>query len=128
MGEGSSLLEGTVKNGKPYPLGSTLSGTGANFSVYSSQATEVQLVLFDNGLDAPADRIIKLDASVNRTAHYWHIFVDGVRSGQRYGYRMSGPQNPQVGLRFNPDKVLLDPYGRAVETMGYRRGAPHKRK
>jgi pullulanase/glycogen debranching enzyme len=61
-----------VKNGKPFPLGSALSGTGANFSVYSSQATEVQLVLFDSELDAPADRIFKLDASVNRTAHYWH--------------------------------------------------------
>jgi 1,4-alpha-glucan branching enzyme len=101
-----------VKNGKPFPLGSALSGTGANFSVYSSQATEVQLVLFDSGLDARADRILKLDASVNRTAHYWHIFVDGVRPGQRYGYRMDGPHNPEEGLRFNSDKLLLDPYGR----------------
>jgi isoamylase len=94
-----------------------------NFSVYSSQATEVQLVFFDSGLDAPADRIIKLDASVNRTAHYWHIFVDGVQPGQRYAYRINGPDNPEEGLRFNPDKLLLDPYGRAVETAGYRRGA-----
>jgi isoamylase len=116
-------LEAKVKNGKPFPLGSALSGTGANFSVYSSQATEVQLVLFDSGLDARADRIFKLDASVNRTAHYWHIFADGVRPGQRYGYRMDGPHNPEEGLRFNSDKLLLDPYGRAVETAGYRRGA-----
>jgi glycogen operon protein len=59
-----------MKNGRPFPLGATLLGTGTNFSVYSSQATEVQLVLF-----ALADRVLKLDVSVNRTAHYWHIFV-----------------------------------------------------
>jgi isoamylase len=112
-----------MKNGRPFPLGATLSRDGANFSVYSSHVTEVQLVLFGNERDAPADRILVLDALLNRTAHYWHIHVEGIRPGRRYGYRVSGPFKPEEGLRFNPDKLLLDLYGRAVETVGYRRGA-----
>jgi len=112
-----------MKNGRPFPLGATLSRDGANFSVYSSQATEVQLILFGNECDAPTDRVLVLDPLLNQTAHYWHIYVEGIQPGQRYGYRMSGPFKPEEGLRFNPDKLLLDPYGRAVETSGYRRGA-----
>jgi isoamylase len=73
-----------MKNGRPYPLGATLSDTGANFCVYSSHATGVQLMLFSGELDAPADRVLLLDASVNRTAHYWHPYVDGIQSGQGY--------------------------------------------
>jgi isoamylase len=108
-----------MKNGIPFPLGATLSGDGVNFSVYSSHATEVQLILFCGERDAPADRILVLDALLNRTAHYWHIHVDGIRSGQRYAYRVNGPFKPEEGLRFNSDKLLLDPYGRAVETAAY---------
>ena len=107
-----------TKNGRPFPLEATLSGDGANFSVYSSHATEVQLILFGNECDAPADRILVLDRLLNRTAHYWHIHVDGIRPGQRYRYRVSGPFKPEEGLRFDPDNLLLDPYGRAVETAG----------
>ena len=110
-----------MKSGTPFPFGSSLSSTGANFSVYSSHATEVELLLFDGQLDAPADRILALDPSTNRTAHYWHIHVDGVPPGQRYGFRVNGPLDPFQGLFFSPEKLLLDPYGRAVETKGYSR-------
>jgi isoamylase len=62
-----------MKNGSPFPLGATISGTGANFSVFSSHATEVQLILFDGAPDLPCGRVIVLDRLVNRTAHYWHV-------------------------------------------------------
>jgi glycogen operon protein len=104
-------------------LGATVTPQGTNFSVFSAHATEVQLLLFDDGLDAPASRIIDLDISENRTAHYWHICIKDIKPGQRYGYRMNGPFQPENGHRFNSEKLLLDPYGRAVETWGYRRAA-----
>jgi len=112
-----------MKSGRAFPLGATVTPQGTNFSVFSAHATEVQLLLFDGTLDAPASRIIDLDISVNRTAHYWHICVEDIKPGQRYGYRMNGPFQPENGHRFNSQKLLLDPYGRAVETWGYRREA-----
>jgi len=71
-------------------------------------------VLFDD-VDAPEPaRVINLDPRANRTYHYWHAFVPGVAAGQIYGYRISGPFDPERGLRFDPDKVLLDPYGKCI--------------
>jgi isoamylase len=87
---------------------------GVNFSVFSKHATGVQLLLFDRVDDARAARIICLDPSVNRTYHYWHVFVPEVRPGQLYGYRVEGPFDPSNGMRFDPTKVLLDPYGRGL--------------
>jgi len=100
--------------GRSYPLGATLVPGGANFSVFSRGASRVELLLFEREDDSRATRLIRLDSAVNRTYHYWHTFVPGVRPGQIYGYRVNGPWDPASGLRFDPTKVLLDPYGRAV--------------
>src|SRR5262245_40897310 len=109
------------EEGRSSPLGATLRPTGVNFSVFSRHATGVQLLFFDRVDDARAARVIRLDPPANRTYHYWHVFVPGVRPGQLYGYRVEGPFAPADGLRFDPAKVLLDPYGRGVmvpETYG----------
>ncbi len=96
------------------PLGATVLETGVNFSVYSKHAPLVELLLFDRVGDARPARMIPIDPTKNRDYHYWHLFVPGVRPGQIYGYRASGPLDPSRGLRFDPEKVLLDPYGRGV--------------
>jgi isoamylase len=100
--------------GSSSPLGATPSPNGVNFSVFSRHATRVQLLLFDRVDDARAARVVCLDPSANRTYHYWHVFVPNVRPGQLYGYRVEGPFDPPSGMRFDPAKVLLDPYGRRV--------------
>jgi glycogen operon protein len=96
------------------PLGATPTPHGANFSVFSRHATGVELLLFDRADDPRPASTIRLDPSVNRTYHYWHVAVPRVRAGQIYAYRVEGPREVATGLRFDPAKVLLDPYGRAV--------------
>jgi glycogen operon protein len=106
------------------PLGAAPDRKGTNFSVFSRHATGVELLLFDRVDDAKAARAIRLDPAAHRTYHYWHAFVPGVAAGQIYGYRVEGPADPAAGLRFDPAKVLLDPYGRAVVVPeGYDRAA-----
>jgi isoamylase len=85
-----------------------------NFSLFSRHASRVELLLFDDVEDARPARVIAIDPAANRTYHYWHALVPGVKAGQLYGYRVSGPSAPAQGLRFDPEKVLLDPYGRGV--------------
>jgi glycogen operon protein len=87
---------------------------GVNFSIYSRDASDVELLLFDRQDDAQPSRVIKIDRVNNRTYPYWHVFVPGARAGQLYGYRVYGPFDPATGMRFDPSKVLLDPYGRGV--------------
>lgn len=99
------------------PLGATVRGNGVNFSVYSRNATGMELVFFDREDDKKPSRIIRIDPFdlwSGRTYHYWHVFVPGVREGQLYGYRAHGPYEPVRGMRFDSAKVLLDPYGRGV--------------
>ena len=100
--------------GLSFPLGADLAPGGANFSVFSKHATAAQLLLFDKVDDPEPSRVIDLDPRVNRTYHYWHAFVPGVTAGQLYGYRLAGPLDPVRGLRFDPNKLLLDPYGKCV--------------
>jgi glycogen operon protein len=100
--------------GHSFPLGAAVSEGGVNFSVFSKQASRVELLLFDDAAAAQPVRVIELDARAHRTYHYWHVFVPGIGPGQVYAYRASGPFDPAHGLRFDPDKVLVDPYGRAV--------------
>jgi isoamylase len=103
-----------TRSGKSFPLGATLTEDGANFSVFAKQSTGAQLLLFDDvDAETPA-RVIDLDPSVNRTYHYWHAFVPDVGAGQIYAYRVAGPFDPARGLRFDPEKVLLDPYGKCI--------------
>jgi glycogen operon protein len=98
----------------PYPLGPSISSEGTNFSVFSANATEIEIVLFDHPDDPQPSRLIGLDPVLHRTSHYWHIFVPGIKPGQLYGYRVDGPNDPTAGHRFDRDKVLLDPYSKGV--------------
>jgi len=100
--------------GKSFPLGATLSRDGANFSVFAKHSRAAQLLLFDCVDDPEPSLVIDLDPRTNRTYHYWHTFVPGVTAGQIYGYRVSGPFDPAARLRFDPNKVLLDPYGKCI--------------
>jgi isoamylase len=94
--------------GRPFPLGPTWDGQGTNFSLFSEHAERVQICLFDGD----AEERIDLH---NHTAHNWHAYLPGVGPGQRYGYRVDGPYEPERGLRFNPVKLLIDPYAKAIE-------------
>jgi glycogen operon protein len=87
---------------------------GVNFSLFSRTATGVELLFFDREDNARPSRVVALDPVANRTYHYWHTLMPGVKPGQLYGYRVQGPFDPARGLRFDPTKVLLDPYGRGV--------------
>jgi isoamylase len=107
-------MSSTELFGQSAPLGATLSPSGANFSLYSREATGVDLLFFDQPEDAQPSRVVSVDPVTNRTYHYWHAFIPGIRAGQIYGYRVHGPFDPAKGLRFDPGKVLLDPYGCAV--------------
>src|SRR5262249_23690751 len=80
----------------------------------SRHAVGVELLLFNQEDDASPERVISIDPVTNHTYHYWHVFVPGVQAGQLYGYRVQGPPASAGGLRFDPTKVLLDPYGRGV--------------
>jgi glycogen operon protein len=100
--------------GEPFPIGATVVEGGVNFCLFSRTARGVELHLFERDDDARPTRIVSLDPVANRTYHYWHTFVPGLRPGQLYGYRVDGPFDPEHGLRFDPSKLLLDPYGRGV--------------
>jgi isoamylase len=114
--------------GRCAPLGATVTRNGVNFSVYSSDATGLELLLFDDVDAEKASDTIQLDPSVNRTYHYWHAFVPELQSGQLYAYRVHGPFDPSRGLRFDADKILLDPYGRGVAVpRHYSREAAEKK-
>jgi len=100
--------------GRSYPLGATVVPGGVNFSIFSRAASHIELLFFDREDDKRPARVIHLDPADNRTHHYWHAFVPGARPGQIYGFRAHGPFDPASGSRFDPSKLLLDPYGRAV--------------
>jgi len=115
--------------GSPYPLGATWDGQGVNFALFSENATQVDLCLFD-GPDSPRDTArIPLE---ERTDQVWHVYIPGIWPGQHYGFRVHGPYEPQNGHRFNPSKLLLDPYAKAISGVvrwsdvmfGYRIGDP----
>jgi glycogen operon protein len=103
-----------IAPGKTYPLGASPTPEGVNFSVFSKSCSSMQLLLFDDVNDSQPARVIQLDPDQHRTFHYWHVLVPRVRAGQVYAYRADGPFLPEHGLRFDKEKVLLDPYGRAV--------------
>ena len=99
-----------LSKGSHYPLGATLAPGGANFSLYSANAEEVFLLLFDRPDGDPTD-VIRVG---NRDRFAWHVFVHGVGPGQLYGYKVRGPFDPGRGLRFNDRKLLADPYAKAL--------------
>ncbi|MDX6515664.1 MAG: isoamylase, partial [Gaiellaceae bacterium] len=95
--------------GNPFPLGPTWDGEGTNFALFSERAERVELCLFD--ADGHEERV----QLTERTAFNWHAYLPGVGPGQRYGYRVHGPWLPREGKRFNPAKLLIDPYTKAIE-------------
>ena len=102
-----------LQDGTPLNLGVTLSPAGVNFSVYSKDAAKVSLVLFNSEADKQPAQIIELDEKRNKTGNIWHIFVEGLKAGALYLYKVEGPYNPTKGLRFNSHKYLFDPYAKA---------------
>jgi glycogen operon protein len=116
-----------IDDGTPYPLGATWDGKGVNFALFSAHATAVELCLFDPDGRREIERI-RLPA---RTDQIWHAYVQGLLPGQLYGYRVHGPYEPRHGHRFNPHKLLVDPYARLLfgrirwhdAVFGYRMGA-----
>ena len=119
----------SVQPGRPDPLGATFDGDGVNFAVFSMHATRMTLCLFD----ANGNEYLLIDLPEN-DGHVWHGYIPGLRPGQQYGYRAHGPYRPDEGHRFNPHKLLLDPYARQITghpiwhdaLMGYDVRAKHK--
>jgi glycogen operon protein len=97
--------------GSPYPLGATWDGSGVNFALFSEHARRVQLCLFDTA-DAERERVCV--PMTERTDRIWHCYLPDARPGQLYGYRVDGPWDPPGGHRFNPSKILLDPYAKVI--------------
>src|SRR5688572_7245396 len=127
----SKLDNVTVYPGEPYPLGATWDGKGVNFALYSEHATGVDLCLFDS--EESVTENVKI--VIKEVSHYvWHVYVPGLKPGQLYGYRVHGPYEPAVGLRFNPNKLLIDPYAKAISgtinwhdaLFGYKIGDPEE--
>src|SRR5512139_2366018 len=108
------MSDRVVKQGSSSPLGATVYAAGVNFSVFSKNATRIDLLLFDNENQARPAKVFALDSNRHRTYHYWHVFVSGLKAGQIYAYRAHGPFVPEQGFRFDGEKVLLDPYGLGV--------------
>jgi isoamylase len=118
-----------IWRGKAYPLGATYDGSGTNFALFSEAAERVELCLFDkNGAE---DRITLPDVD----GFVWHGFLPDAEAGQRYGYRVHGPHDPSAGHRCNPNKLVLDPYSKAIDgkfdwnqsLFGYNFGDPDSR-
>src|SRR5256885_1663478 len=97
--------------GFPYPLGATWIGNGVNFALFSEHATAVELCLFEDR--EATEENIRIPVR-EHTDQVWHVFLPDVRPGQLYGFRVSGPYDPEHGLRFNSSKLLLDPYAKAI--------------
>jgi len=106
-----------VRVGVPLPMGTYARGNGTNFSLFSRYASRVRLELFDHPDDAAAARVIDLDPARNRTGDVWHVWIEGIRPGQLYAYRVDGPYQPTDGHRFNFNKLLLDPFATAISRL-----------
>ncbi len=103
-----------VEAGRPHPLGPTVDEEGVNFSIYSEHATAVELLLFRNHDDREPCQTICLNPAVNKSFHLWHVYVRGLKPGSFYAYRVDGPRDTERGHRFQPNKVLIDPYARGL--------------
>jgi isoamylase len=118
-----------VRPGAPYPLGATWDGRGVNFSLFSENATRVELCLFASAADTVETHRVRL---VEQTDMVWHVYLPGIEPGQAYGFRVDGPYDPHAGHRFNPAKLVIDPYAKAIAravrwddaVFGYRIGDP----
>lgn len=107
--------------GEPHPLGATPTANGVNFSVFSRFATGVDLLIFDSHNSPEPVQVISLDPATNKTFHFWHVFVQGLKPGAHYAYRVQGPFDPANGHRFNARKVVIDPYAKGNTTTLWNR-------
>ncbi len=103
-------METKINTGRPYPLGATYDGEGVNFALFSENAEAVELYLYDSSNQQEIEKF----KITEKTHQVWHIYVSGIRPGQLYGYRVHGPYDPAQGHRFNPHKLLIDPYAKAI--------------
>ncbi len=103
-------METKIYTGSPYPLGATYDGEGVNFALFSEHAEAVELCLYTS---SDEEEVTKFKIT-EKTHQVWHIYLSGIRPGQRYGYRVYGPHDPSQGHRFNPHKLLIDPYAKAI--------------
>ncbi|HEX5417170.1 MAG TPA: glycogen debranching protein GlgX [Chloroflexota bacterium] len=110
-----------VQRGKPFPLGPTADAGGFNFSVFSEEATLVELLLFERPGDLEPSRTITLDPDKHKTFHFWHVYLAGLRHGTQFAFRVHGPWDPDAGHRFDSGKLLLDPYARGIDQRLWRR-------
>src|SRR5438552_386246 len=101
-----------IRPGSPYPLGATWDGEGVNFALFSENGTGVELCLFEGSKGN--DEMARVRVT-EQTDLVWHVYIPGIHPGQRYGYRVHGPYEPERGHRFNPAKLLIDPYARAID-------------
>jgi isoamylase len=108
--DASETVHGGIREGRPHPLGATWDGLGVNFALFSANATKVELCLFDEKGEQELERI----ALPEYTDEVWHGYLPDARPGTVYGYRIHGPYEPAAGHRFNPNKLLLDPYAKQV--------------
>lgn len=107
----TTQIDVTVWPGRPYPLGATWDGEGVNFALFSERAERVELCLFDR----VGRRELRRVSVKEQTDQVWHCYVPEARPGLVYGYRLYGPYDPAQGLRFNPHKLLLDPYAKQIQ-------------
>lgn len=108
--------------GNAHPLGATVTKNGVNFSIFSENATDIELLIFENPNDLDPIQIIKMDSVENRTFHFWHIFVEGIKAGNGYAYRIDGPYDPHQGHRFCKNKVIIDTYSKGITSKLLDRG------
>lgn len=99
-----------VRAGIPHPLGSTVFPDGVNFSVFSEHALSMELLLFASEDALDPMQVVPMTSEANKSFHFWHVFVEGAAPGLHYAYRVAGPDKRAQGLRFDPEKILIDPY------------------
>ena len=124
-----------IRSGMPFPLGALARGNGVNFAIFSRHATGVRLDFFDHAEDAEPARSILLDSARNKTGDIWHVWLERIKPGQLYGFRFTGAYAPHEGHRFNPNKLVVDPYATAIASfsgcdflpaLGYDPSSPQK--
>ena len=108
--------------GSPFPFGSTVASTGTNFAIYSASADSAQLLIFNKPDDLDPSRVVDLCPKRNRSFNIWHVFVEGVHPGMGYAYRFDGSRDLASGCRFDPEKVLIDPYSKGNTLKHWNRG------
>ena len=106
-----------LRIGLPLPMGTNENDGGVKFAFLSRHASHVRLELFDRPEDATPVKVIDLDPVRNRTGDVWHVWVEGIRPGQLYAYRVDGPYEPSEGHRFNFNKLLMDPFATAISRL-----------